>query len=159
MRHWIIGLSLIFAQATAHAGGTHEHGHASFSVGEPAKGKVDRVFEVSLQDSMRFVFRPDFNELHDGEVIRFNLHNDGAIRHEFSIGSSEEQAAHAAMMRRMPQMKHDDPNAVSLDPGESSSITWRFEGDETVVFACNIPGHFEAGMHYDLPIEADGHGI
>ena len=25
-------------------------------------------------------------------------------------------------------------------------------GDDTVVFACNIPGHFEAGMKHVLPI-------
>ena len=60
MRHWIIGLSLIFTQATAHAGGTHEHGHARFSIGEPAEGKADRVFDVALRDTMRFVFTPEF---------------------------------------------------------------------------------------------------
>lgn len=40
----------------------------------------------------------------------------------------------------------------SLEPGESASLSWPFEGSDTVVFACNIPGHFEAGMHYDIAI-------
>ena len=32
------------------------------------------------------------------------------------------------------------------------SITWRFEGDDTVVFACNEPEHFEAGMRHDIDL-------
>ena len=107
-----------------------------------------------MRDTMRFVFSPDFGDLYDGDVIRFDVRNDGAILHEFSIGNAADQVEHAKMMRAMPDMKHDDPNTVSLEPGASASITWRFTGKDTVVFACNIPGHFEAGMHYDLPIKA-----
>ena len=101
---------------------------------------------------MRFVFSPEFEDLHDGEVIRFNVRNDGKILHEFSIGNAAEQMEHAKMMRDMPNMKHEDPNTVSLEPGASATITWRFKGQDTVVFSCNIPGHFEAGMHHDLAI-------
>ncbi|MDH3219117.1 MAG: hypothetical protein OEO19_06245 [Gammaproteobacteria bacterium] len=54
------------------------------------------------------------------------------------------------MMQKMPDMKHNDPNTVSLAPGESTSLTWKFMGKDTVVFACNIPGHFEAGMKHIL---------
>ena len=54
------------------------------------------------------------------------------------------------MMREMPNMEHKDPNAVILEPGESATLKWRFKGGETVVFACNIPGHYEAGMHHQL---------
>lgn len=156
MKKLIAIFSLSLASAAVFAGGTddhaHGHGKAGFAVGEPTGDTPDRVFEVSMRDTMRFVFRPDLEELHDGEVIRFDVRNDGKILHEFSIGNAAEQQAHAAMMRKMPNMKHEDPNTVSLEPGESASLSWRFEGSDTVVFACNIPGHFEAGMHYDIAI-------
>lgn len=152
-----IFLSLISTSILA--SGTHDHGHgeAKYSVGKPADGNPDRVFEVSMRDTMRFDFSPEFKDLHDGEVIQFNVKNDGVIVHEFSIGNAADQVEHAEMMRKMPNMMHSDPNTVSLRPGESTSITWRFMGDDTVVFACNIPGHFEAGMHHDMSIMGSNH--
>ena len=49
-------------------------------------------------------------------------------------------------MRNMPEMIHQDPNAVTVEPGETRELVWRFDGEQPVVFACNIPGHAEAGM-------------
>jgi uncharacterized cupredoxin-like copper-binding protein len=118
------------------ASGTHDHSHDNmkFSVGEPGKGIPDRSISVSMQDTMRFVFEPVLGELKNGETIEFNVRNDGQIQHEFSIGNAEDQVK------------------VSLVPGESATLSWKFMGKDTVVFACNIPGHFEAGMKHILPI-------
>ena len=151
--------SILLLSAGVQAGGTQDHGHGKheFSVGEPASGETDRIYEVSMRDTMRFIFNPEFGHLHEGDVIRFDVRNDGAILPEFSIGNAADQVKHAKMMRAMPDMKHSDPNTVSLEPGASASITWRFMGKDTVVFACNIPGHFEAGMRHDLAIESKAH--
>lgn len=130
----------------------HKQGSANFAVGEPAKGKVDREVSVSMLDSMRYVFTPGLDNLKHGESIRFIIRNDGQIKHEFSIGNAREQLAHAEMMRKMPDMHHSDPNTVSLEPGDSATLAWKFKGKDTVVFACNIPGHFEAGMHHNVKI-------
>jgi uncharacterized cupredoxin-like copper-binding protein len=73
--------------------------------------------------------------------------NAGKIEHEFVIGDAEEQRQHAAMMEEMPDMKHDEGNAVSLEPGQTKKLIWRFEKPETVEIACHVPGHYEAGMH------------
>jgi uncharacterized cupredoxin-like copper-binding protein len=162
MKHLIklVLLSLTFTTTPLLATGSHDHSHvgenAKFAVGAPAKGKPDRVYQVSMRDTMRFVFSPEFERLHESDVIRFEVRNDGKIRHEFSIGNAEEQKKHAEMMRKMPDMQHEDPNTVSLEPGETATITWRFKGGDTVVFACNIPGHYEAGMSHELAmIEPD----
>lgn len=130
------------------------HAHES-SVGEPIGVSPDRIVEVSMLDSMRFVFEPELDVLIDGEVVAFVIRNEGRIPHEFSIGSNEEQTLHGKKMRKMPNLKHADPNAVTLDPGEIGVIKWRFRGDDTVVLACNIPGHFEAGMVHRVEIEED----
>lgn len=143
----------VFASGSDDHSHAHDHGKADYAVGKPHSGKPDRVIDVSMRDSMDYVFEPEFHRLSAGEVIRFNVRNDGQVVHEFSIGNAEEQRKHAEMMRKMPNMKHQDPNTVSLQPGESATLTWRFDGDDTVVFACNVPGHFEAGMHHSLDID------
>ena len=158
MKYLVTFVLLSFTSVSALAAGSsnhshdHDHGHGEYAVGGPANGKPDRVVDVSMLDTMSYVFEPELHNLHVGEVIRFNVRNDGNIVHEFSIGNAEEQRKHAEMMRKMPDMKHDDPNTVSLQPGESATLTWRFKGDDTVIFACNVPGHFEAGMHRALDI-------
>lgn len=119
--------------------------HASVA-GEPAAAEAaGRTVRVDLLDTMRFAFDAPL-DLKRGEAVRFVVTNRGQMRHEFSIGSADEQDAHRAMMRTMPNMMHDDPNAVTVDPGQTRVLTWRFAGDTPVVFACNIPGHAEAGM-------------
>ena len=156
MKHLIKVVVLSLVSSTLLASGTHSHEHAEmkYSVGNPGKGAPDRVISVSMQDSMRFEFSPELGTLKDGETIEFRVRNDGQIQHEFSIGNSEDQVKHAIMMQKMPDMKHNDPNTVSLAPGESTILTWKFMGKDTVVFACNIPGHFEAGMKH---IQVIGH--
>jgi len=148
----VVILSLF--SSTVLASGTHSHGHETmkYSVGEPGKGTPDRIISVSMQDSMRFGFAPDLGALKNGETIEFRLRNEGKVQHEFSIGNAEDQIKHAQMMQKMPDMKHSDPNTVSLAAGESASLAWKFKGKDTVVFACNIPGHFEAGMKHILAI-------
>jgi len=150
MKHLAKLLFLGLFSSTLMASGTHSHSHDNmkYSVGEPGKGTPDRIISVSMLDTMRFDFAPELGALKQGETIEFRVRNDGSIRHEFSIGNSEDQVKHALMMQKMPNMKHSDPNTVSLEPGESATLSWKFMGSDTVVFACNIPGHFEAGMKH-----------
>jgi uncharacterized cupredoxin-like copper-binding protein len=35
---------------------------------------------------------------------------------------------------------------VTVDPGRSRELIWRFGTDTDLEFACNIPGHAERGM-------------
>lgn len=161
MKHVTKAVLLSLFSTTLMAGGTHSHSHDNmkFSVGEPGKGAPDRVVSVSMRDTMRFNFAPELGSLKDGEIIEFRIKNDGFIQHEFSIGNAEDQVKHAIMMQKMPDMKHSDPNTVSLAPGESANLSWKFMGIETVVFACNIPGHFEAGMKHAQAIGAGNREI
>jgi len=55
---------------------------------------------------------------------------------------------HGAMggMGNMGGMKHDDPNSVLVEPGKTAELTWTFTKASGLEFACNIPGHYQAGM-------------
>lgn len=127
--------------------GAHQHGGDKSPVGSPAQASLaKKVILVSLTDDMRMNFKDDTSAIKSGTIIQFIVTNNGKIPHEFSVGNQDEQKEHAEMMRSMPGMVHADGNTVTVKPGESRALTWHFEGDDLVVFACNIPGHYEAGM-------------
>ena len=134
-----------------HHGDGHE-GHGVSKAGAPASaGQAGKTIKVTMLDTMRFKFNEPL-EIKHGDTVRFVVQNEGEMRHEFSISNAEEQKAHAAMMRKMPDMHHEDGNTITLAPGEQGELVWHFDGESEVVFACNIPGHSEAGMivHYNL---------
>jgi uncharacterized cupredoxin-like copper-binding protein len=123
--------------------------HGDASAGEPGQdGKVARTIEIvasETADGMRFT--PDRVEARRGEQIRFTIRNVGGLEHEFVVGTPEANQEHAKMMAAMPDMKHSDANAVTVAPGASGSLVWRFTHKGDFEFACLIVGHYEAGMH------------
>ncbi|MGK0273325.1 MAG: putative cupredoxin-like copper-binding protein [Cocleimonas sp.] len=133
--------------------GHDEHaGHQMSAVGMPvASDMATKTITVHMMDSMKFNFS-DMAGIKKGDTIKFVVMNKGRIPHEFGIGSVDEQTSHRKMMQSMPGMKHEDGNTVSVEPGKSKEIVWQFIGDSIVQFACNIPGHFEAGMHTEVKL-------
>lgn len=119
-------------------------GHAA-TLGRAADAKTaTRTVEIDMDDHMRF--SPSRIEIRRGDTVRFVARNNGQARHEFVIGTARELKAHAALMQKFPEMEHDDPNAVSVDPGKSGVLAWTFTKTGAFAFACLLPGHFEAGM-------------
>lgn len=128
----------------------HQHDDEGSSVGEPASAaEATKTIRVITMDTMRYEFSPKPN-LKAGDIVKFIVNNQGNTPHEFSIGDENEQKAHGKMMRKMPNMVHEDGNTVTVKPGETRELTWKFKGDNKVVFACNIPGHYEAGMFKEI---------
>jgi uncharacterized cupredoxin-like copper-binding protein len=74
--------------------------------------------------------------------------------HEFVLGDPKTLKEHAEVMRRFPDMEHDDPNMARLAPGGTGSLIWKFTRAGTVDFACLIPGHYEAGMKGSIRVSA-----
>lgn len=162
---YILTILMFSFTLSTYAGGTHEHKYedeedqahthnapTKSSIGQPAESsKATKTINVELLDSMKFAFSPAL-DIANGDIVTFVVVNTGQVRHEFSIGNAEEQKAHAQMMKNMPDMMHEDGNTITVEPGETKEITWHFAGKETVVFACNIPGHFEAGMHESVTL-------
>ncbi len=115
-------------------------------VGMPATGaKPDKVVHVLLSDDMKITFKNKV-DIEPNDVVQFVVMNTGKIDHEFSIGSASEQLEHREMMKNMGNHAHDSGSTVTVKPGKAKQILWHFHGDNQVEFACNIPGHAEAGM-------------
>ena len=139
-------------------------GHGSSPVGEPGKAaQATRTVNVDMTDNMRFT--PSEISVKQGETVRFVVKNSGAVKHELVLGTPEELKEHYAMMLKMPGMEHADDNMVSVAPGKTGEIVWRFTKVGKVDFACLQPGHYDAGMKglVNVAQEADaskndGHG-
>ena len=43
-------------------------------------------------------------------------------------------------------MGHSHDNSVLLEPNQSGELIWNFENALNIEIACNVPGHYQAGM-------------
>ena len=116
--------------------------HAFGRAGDPKK--VTRTIDVGMDDTMHFT--PGHVVLKKGETVRFSVHNDGKIMHEMVIGTMKELKEHAELMRKFPNMEHDEPYMAHVAPGKRDEVVWQFTRTGEFFYACLIPGHLEAGM-------------
>ena len=147
----------------------------TYAFGQPAPAdKATRTVEVTLRD---IAFEPKSLDVKAGETVRFVLVNKGQLLHEFNLGDAAMHAAHQKEMLQMQAngmltatgmgkmdhsamghgdmggMKHDDPNSVLVEPGKKAELTWTFKQATGLEFACNLPGHYQAGMVGKLTVE------
>lgn len=131
----------------AMASGSHasDHGHVEDAIGKAGvAAKVTRTIKVNMTDAMRFV--PASIKVKQNETVRFLITNSGAIKHEMVLGTEKELKEHYEVMKKNPEMEHDDPNMLTLAPGKSGELVWQFTKAGKVDFACLQPGHYDAGM-------------
>ena len=148
-------LSLLTVSAFANEGmENHEHTEKSFKFGQVGQIKdVTKTILVTETDTMQLEF--DRTDIKFGETVKFVVTNKGTMQHEFSLGDTPYQLAHAEMMKKYPTMKHNGiSNAVTLAAGETKTIVWRFpkKGVKNIEFACQEAGHYEAGMKKTIPL-------
>jgi uncharacterized cupredoxin-like copper-binding protein len=149
---WLFSAALVAASA-ASAAGSHAGGHHESPIGKPGvAAKVNRTIEVEMANGMRF--KPSDIKVKKGETIRFVLKNTDAVKHEFSLGTPQELLEHYEVMKKFPDMEHDEPNKISLAPGKQGEVIWQFTKAGAVDFACLHVGHFEAGMKGQVKVAA-----
>ena len=130
----------------------YEHGSETSAAGQVGSpDKVNRTIKINALDTMRYDKKNI--QAKPGETIRFVVTNAGKIKHEFAIGTREEQLEHAEMMASMPDMKHEEGNVISLEPGETRELIWQFGKAGAVEIACHLPGHYEAGMKAKVSVK------
>ncbi|WP_028465800.1 cupredoxin domain-containing protein [Nisaea denitrificans] len=169
----VLGASLSFAllsSGPALAAGSHGGGHGmhDMKIGKPGDpAKVSRTIEITMYDNY---YEPESLDIKEGETIRFVVRNAGEFVHEFNIATAAMHEAHRpemmmmmehgvlepdrinleaakAMQASMGHGMHNEANSVLLEPGKSGEIVWTFPKHADLEFACNVPGHYETGMH------------
>lgn len=115
---------------------------------------VTRTIEITMLDTMRFV--PDQITVKQGETVRLTVKNTGKVMHELVIGTKNELDTHAEMMKKHPNMEHDEPYMAHVSPGKSADIIWNFNRAGQFDFACLLPGHYQAGMVGKINVTSGG---
>lgn len=152
--------------SNVNASGSHSDGHKS-PVGEKGEASaVTRTIKVNMLDNF---YEPEVINVKAGETVRFEIENNGELVHEFNIGTAAMHVEHQKEMMMMVEhgaleadrinhdmmkmdmgngktMTHDDPNSALLEPGKKAEIIWTFSKATKLEFACNVPGHYDAGM-------------
>jgi uncharacterized cupredoxin-like copper-binding protein len=161
---FLLACTLAFASACAgahqHAEG-HDaaHGHGGAAEREQTDWGIaarphapHRTVRIDMDDHMRFT--PATIQVHEGETIDFQVRNNGRMLHEMVIGTQKELAEHAALMRKFPGMEHHDAWMTHVAPGHTGQLAWTFNRRGTFLFACLVPGHYEAGMRGEIRVVA-----
>ena len=139
--------------------------------GDPSK--IDRTIEIEMYDNYYY---PTQIEVKKGETIKFIVKNLGELVHEYNIGTKDMHIKHQPEMAKLVEheilladkidhekmkkmakkdhsLGHSHANSVLLEPKESGEIIWKFSKDISLEMACNMPGHYEAGMVGKINIE------
>ena len=134
-----------------------------------SKGKeseVSRVIKVTMYDNY---YEPSSFQIKAGETIKFKVLNAGERVHEFNIANKMMHLKHQPEMEKMVEneiilvdtidkvkmkkmskidksMGHSHSNSVLLEPKQKGDIIWKFDNAINIEVACNVPGHYQAGM-------------
>lgn len=142
-----------------HAEADHVHGSGQqdeMAIGVPGEeAAVGQTIEIVMleKDDGSMVFEPSRINVQRGETVRFAFTNKGEVDHEFVMDEHHAILHHKGLMEQFPEMEHADPNAISLEPGQTGEIIWTFSNNGAFEIACLIPGHFESGMRGELIVE------
>jgi len=141
--------------------GGHGFGHSmptvtsqeSSGLGGPADAdSATRTIEITTHDNM--TFQPSHITVSRGETVAFVVTNSGQAVHEFTLGDAAMQQAHATEMAQMGDgMAHAGANTLTLQPGETKQLTWRFGDPGTLEYGCHEPGHYSAGMRGQITVQ------
>ena len=127
---------------------------------------VSRVIKVIMYDNY---YVPNSFQINSGETIKFEVENAGELVHEFNIANKMMHMKHQPEMEKMVEneilfadsidkdkmkkmakmdksMGHSHSNSVLLEPKQKGDIIWKFDNAVNIEVACNVPGHYQAGM-------------
>jgi uncharacterized cupredoxin-like copper-binding protein len=119
--------------------------------GDPKR--VTRTIHVDMSDRMRFT--PAALSVAQGETVRFVVRNSGQVMHEFVLGTMAGLKEHAALMKKFPNMEHDEPYLAHVSPGKTGTVVWQFTRAGEFHYGCLLPGHFESGMVGRLSVKGN----
>ena len=138
----------------------NDHGaHTAATIAATSGTGEPRVVEVAMDDIR---FDPTTLRVERGETIRLRFTNNGAIPHDALLGDAAAQTEHgeemsamsATTMEGMEGMDHTGHSdmAVTVDPGDTQTITYTFAEAGQIEIGCHQPGHYAAGMRIEIEI-------
>jgi uncharacterized cupredoxin-like copper-binding protein len=136
--------ALLVAACSSGAGATGTPTGAS-SATPPASTRI----EVTLSDS--FQIEPAAMSVPAGVPVTFVVTNSGSLEHEFYLGDEAAQAEHDEEMMA-GGMRHDEPEGIGLDPGETKELTFTFTDPGETLAGCHVVGHYAAGMKASITV-------
>ena len=127
---------------------------------------VTRIIKVVMHDNY---YEPSSFLIKKGETVKFEVENAGMLVHEFNIANKMMHMKHQPEMIKMAEngillafsidkekmkrmakmdksMGHSHSNSVLLEPKQKGDIIWKFDNAVNIEVACNVPGHYQAGM-------------
>ena len=130
------------------------------------ESEVSRIIKVVMYDNY---YEPSSFQIKAGETIKFEVENAGKLVHEFNIANKMMHIKHQPEMLKMAEngillafsidkekmkkmakmdksMGHSHSNSVLLEPKQKGDIIWKFDNAVNIEVACNVPGHYQAGM-------------
>jgi uncharacterized cupredoxin-like copper-binding protein len=96
-------------------------------------------------------FSPDHISVRAGTTVRFVVRNDDPIGHELIVGDADVHRRHEAGTEPVHPPR---PGEISVAAVSTAETTFRFEdsSQDSVVYACHLPGHFRYGMSGEVAI-------
>ena len=148
---------------------TYTFAYADKNMKIGSKGKeseISRIVKVVMYDNY---YEPSSFQIKAGETIKFEVENAGMLVHEFNIANKIMHMKHQSEMMKMVEngillafsidkekmkkmakmdksMGHSHSNSVLLEPKQKGEIIWKFDNAVNIEVACNVPGHYQAGM-------------
>ena len=133
------------------------------------KGDIKDVTKVVTVKMFDNYYEPNEIVVKKGETVKFIVKNMGELVHELNIATKEMHIKHQPEMAKMVEheilladkidknkmkemskmdhsMAHKHANSVLLEPNDTGEIIWKFSTSTQLEIACNVPGHYEAGM-------------
>ena len=127
---------------------------------------VDRVINIKMYDNY---YEPNVLKVKEGETIKFIVQNLGKMVHEYNIATKEMHIKHQPEMQKLVEhgilkinkidmvkmkemskkdhsLSHSHANSVIVEPNKTKEIIWKFSKNTVLEIACNVPGHYQAGM-------------
>ena len=146
---------------------TFAYADKNMKIGSAGNAKdVTRIIKVIMHDNR---YEPNLFKIKAGETIKFEIENAGDLVHEFNIANKMMHLKHQPEMEKMVEneilladsidkkkmeqmskidktMAHSHNNSILLEPKQKGNIIWKFDNAVNIEIACNVPGHYQAGM-------------
>ncbi|HVF14831.1 MAG TPA: cupredoxin domain-containing protein [Acidimicrobiales bacterium] len=112
-----------------------------------------RTVEVTMVDNR---FEPATLGVQRGDEVKFVFRNSGTVVHDAFVGDASAQAEHEAGMNGggggHDAHGGDDSGAITVEPGQTGTLTHTFDEAGRLEIGCHEPGHYPSGMKIDVVV-------